>query len=322
MRAGYGSAYQQYRDAGWVALPLPRGQKEYPDKGFTGDTPGRHDPTAADYRKWARDRADGNVAIVMPGTVCGIDVDCYAGGGETLDGLEKQYGPLPVTWESTSRAELDWSGIKLFRVPDGTRLKSKIDPGIQICQWFHRYVVCEPSIHPEGRRYQWWMGTGRADIPKVSELPDLPKAWLLGLADRPKAAGDGTPYDGDLDDWLSALPDVADGFIPASVRKLVRDTERKFGDGSCRHDTMVSATGKLVQLGAQGKPVYGALHELADLFCAAVYDDRHGDEEYEYWSAVALAVKKWGGRKPRKRCPGVSDDDLRAAAARITGRSS
>jgi hypothetical protein len=147
--------------------------------------------------------------------------------------------------------------------------------------------------------YEWWVGFGTADIPKVYALPDLPRAWLKALADNPKATSkDGAPYCGDVGDWLAELPDRP---TPASVRRLLRDAERAFGDGSCRHDTMVTATGALVAMGARGKAVYDAVYELEVLFCGAVADNRDG--EWEYWSAVEGAVKQWGGRKPRRQWP-------------------
>jgi hypothetical protein len=233
--------------------------------------------------------------LVMPEDVIGLDVDVYKSGGQTLDGLVREHGDLPVTWESSSRE--DGSGIGLYRVPAGTRLRGAAGPGIEIIQSHHRYCVCWPSIHPEGRTYRWWMGIGAADIPKVYALPDLPRAWLKALSDKPKVAGDGTPYGGDVDTWL----EVPDRRTPASVRKVVRDAERAFGDGSSRHDTMVTATSALVGMGAAGRPVRDAVFELEGLFCGALADTRDG--EWEYWSAVEGAVKKFGGRKPRRQWP-------------------
>jgi hypothetical protein len=233
--------------------------------------------------------------ITMPANVIGIDVDVYRGGGGTLAGLARKHGNLPLTWESSSRD--DGSGIGLYLVPAGTRLVGKIDPGIEIIQYHHRYCVCWPSIHPSGQMYRWWLGTASTDtIPKVYELPDLPRAWLKALTDKPKASKGGTPYSGDVGDWLAELPDRR---TPASVRKIVRDAERAFGNGSCRHDTMVTATGALVAMGAQGKAVRDAVFELEALFCVAVADNRDG--EWEYWSAVEGAIKQWGGAKPRER---------------------
>lgn len=302
-RLGYGSAWQDYADAGWTPVPLPRGQKKNPPKDVTGDTPDRYDPARRHFRQWASENPRGNVALVVPETVVGIDIDCYGEkrGAETRAQLERDHGLLPVTWESTSRDD-GISGIGFYRVPLDTRLRGVAGPGIETVQWWYRYAIVWPSMHPEGRLYQWWMGQAAADIPKVTELPELPAAWVKALADKPKVAGDGTPYTGDVDDWLAELPDVADGFTPASARRLLRKAERRFYDGSgSRHDAMVELTGALVQMGAQGRPVYGALHELGDLFCDAVSSDRDGCEEWEYWSAVEGAIKKWGGAKPRER---------------------
>jgi len=317
---GYASAWQDYRDAGWTPVPLPRGEKEYPPKGTTGDTSYRFTPTVKDYRRWAHEYPDGNIALVMPEGCVGIDIDCYGEkqGAETRARLERDNGPLPITWETTSRDD-GISGIGMYRVPLETRLRGVAGPGIEVCQWWHRYCIVWPSIHPTGRRYDWWMGQGAADIPKVVALPDLPRKWIKALADRPKSQGGGSTYDGDVDDWLNALPQVPEGFAPASVRRVLRQAERRFYDGSCRHDEMVKAIGALVSMGAAGRPVYDAIYELGDLFCNAVASDRDGDEDWEYSSALAGAVRKFGGTKPRKRS-GISDEALTEAAARIARR--
>ena len=298
MRPGYGSAWEDYWVAGWTPVPLTRGTKYPPPEDVTGNKPTRYDPDVRDFKKWAAENPRGNLMITMPKTVIGIDTDVYAGGGDTLDRLLGEYGDLPSTWESSSRE--DGSGIGLYRVPAGTRLVSKTDPGIQYVQYHHRYCVAWPSRHPEGRTCKWWYGTTEVGIPKVSELPDLPKRWIKGLADQPRPVGM-SPYNGDLDDWLAALPDLSEGFTRAPVRKILRNAQRAFGNGDCRHDAMVSATGALVAMGAQGRPVYQAIHELADLFIAAMADERDG--EYEYWSAVGSAVAKFGGGKPKRQWP-------------------
>jgi hypothetical protein len=300
-RLGYADVWVDYVAAGWTPVPLPRGRKKNPPKDVTGDTADRYDPARRHFKQWASENPRGNVAIVVPETVVGIDVDCYNGkrGAETRAQLEHDHGPLPTTWESTSRDD-GISGIGFYRVPLETWLRGVAGPGIETVQWWYRYAIVWPSVHPEGRLYNWWVGQAAAGIPKVTDLPDLPDAWVKALADKPKASGDGSPYDGDVDDWLAGLPELPDGWAaPASVRKVVRDAERAFGDGSCRHDAMLTATAALVALGAQDKPVFDALHELAELFSAAVYDDRDADEEYEYWSAVKGAVRKYGGAKQR-----------------------
>jgi hypothetical protein len=294
---GYADVHQDYRAAEWTPVPLPRGWKKPPPKDVTGDTERRYDPGPADYGRWAAESPDGNVALVMPRTVIGIDVDEYAGGGETRDELTRKHGGLPVTWESTSRADLDRSGIALYRVPSGARLVGMIDPGIQIVQYHHRYVVCWPSIHPEGRMYEWWLGTKPAGIPDVSALPELPGRWLRGLAAR-AGKSKGRPYDGDVGDWLDALPA---GRLPARVRVQLQDAERSFSRPGGRYDTMVAAVARLVHLGAEGVPVSDAVIQLGDMYCAAVDGERDG--EAEFWRAAEGAVAKFGGDRCRRRWP-------------------
>jgi hypothetical protein len=317
-RLGYADVWQDYVAAGWTPTPLPRGKKHPPQAGVTGDPARSYQPYPRDYREWAREYPDGNVMLVMPEDVVGIDVDVYHGGDKTLDELVRAHGDLPISPETTSRD--DGSGIGFYRVQPGTRLRGVAGPGIECIQQHHRYAIVWPSVHPEGRMYRWWLGDTPTNIPRVQDLPWLPDEWLKALTDKPKATSkNGTPYSGDVDTWLSELPDRP---TPASVRKIVRDAERAFGAGASRHDTMVQATGALVAMGARGKAVFNAVFELEVLFCGAVASDREGTEEREYWSAVEGAIKGWGGRKPRKRCPGVSDADLTEAAARIAGRSS
>ena len=292
-RKGYAVTWEDYWAAGWTPTPLERGTKFPPERDVTGNTPSRYDPTTRDFKRWAAENPRGNLMIVVPETVMGLDVDAYHGGLTTLARLEREQGKLPTSWKSTSRD--DGSGIHLYRVPRGTRLVGNIKSGIEIVQHHHRYCVCWPSIHPSGQMYRWYVGSTVVDIPRVTELPDLPRAWLKALTDRPKAAGDGTPYSGDVDTWLAAHD--AD-HAPASACRIIRTAEQRFAN-ECRHDVMVELTGALVALGAQGKPVAPAIEELEVLFCDAVGSDREGTEEYEYWSAVEGAVKRWGGAKQR-----------------------
>jgi hypothetical protein len=317
-KLGYADVWEDYVAAGWTPVPLPRGRKKTPPRGTTGDTDYRFIPFRHNYREWADEFPRGNVALVMPESVIGLDVDVYHDGDMTLARLVREHGELPTTWESTSRAGEDWSGIKLFRVPEGTKLVREIETGIELLQWWHRYCVAWPSIHPEGRMYEWWIGGTAVGIPKVSELPDLPPAWLKGLADnRTKASSRNNGYDGDVDDWLDAH--TAE-WTPARARRVLREAERAFGGGACRHATMCSAQAALIRIGAAGKPVQAALDELEGMFYAALYGER--DAESEFREALETAVRKFGGRKTRRRYPGLSDADLAAAASRIAGRLS
>lgn len=220
---GYHTVAHQYHQLGWAPLPLPRGQKASPPTGTTG-ADGKW-PTADDIDAWAATNT-GNIALRLPPTVIGIDVDDYDGkdGGGTLTNLEGQYGTLPPTWVSTSRGN-GTSGIRLYRIPDGVRLPGVLGPGIDVIQHHHRYMVVTPSTHPSGGRYRLYDPSGNRAVrpPSVDELPELPTAWLdqlrldktpTPIADTPRP----TPVDQDSiaerinndHDWHQVL--VADGW--------------------------------------------------------------------------------------------------------------
>jgi hypothetical protein len=203
---GYADVQLRYIDAGWTPLPLPLGQKMPPPMGYTGEA--RSHPTDRILKNWSKTQPDGNVALVMPPGVIGIDIDAYHGGKATFRTLLKRYGSIPNAPYSTSRD--DGSGIHFYRVPEDTRLVGKINGGIEIIQWFHRYAVVWPSLHPEGRRYLWHDSSG---IPDVDGLPELPEAWLDGLAVVKKDRG-GVGFSGTVDDWMAALARVSNDHAP------------------------------------------------------------------------------------------------------------
>lgn len=164
---------------GYAPLPMPAGKKWPPPQGMTGYD--GHDMSSAevDLEDWS-----GNIAVRMSDGLIGLDVDVYHGGGSTLAEWEATHGPLPATTMSTART--DGSGIRLFRVPAGTMLATQIEPGIEVCQWFHRYVMCSPSTNPdhEDRPYHW-IDQASGEIldlpPEAHELPELPWSWLEAM---------------------------------------------------------------------------------------------------------------------------------------------
>jgi hypothetical protein len=102
---------------------------------------------------------------------------------------------LPATVWSTSRTD-GVSGIRLFRLPKGVSAehwRGVAGPGVEIVTHWNRYVVCAPSIHPEGRRYRWLAQDGSvmdcAPWPKL--LRTLPMAWCDYLASSGTAPGRG-----------------------------------------------------------------------------------------------------------------------------------
>src|SRR5690606_17877451 len=115
----YAEAAGLYYQAGWRGvLPLPPGQKIPPPKGTTGHS-GLW-PSWPDIQAWADENPTGNIALRLPNTVVGIDVDHYEEkrGGDTLAEAERRWGALPPTVRSTARID-GISGIRLFRIEAG-----------------------------------------------------------------------------------------------------------------------------------------------------------------------------------------------------------
>lgn len=183
----YAEAQPVYLLAGWPSvLPLPSGKKQTPPKGFTGRT--GIDPDGEQHRQWLANQPHGNVALRMPYSVIGIDVDAYGSkrGQQTLADRERKWGQLPATWRSTSRTDDPVSGIRYFRVPVDRHWRD-VGPDVETIWWGHRYSLVWPSTHPDtGATYSWRGPDGLlSEPPAVAELPQLPKAWVDGLTREP-----------------------------------------------------------------------------------------------------------------------------------------
>lgn len=272
--AGYGAAAQGYWAAGWRSIvPMPRGKKFPPPTGYTGD---RGDvPSYADLMAWAEDHPDGNLALVLPDGVIGIDVDAYDAkrGGDTLAAAESAWGALPPTVRSTSRTD-DTSGIRQFQVPAGTRLQGQLTMGghsdVEIVQHHHRYVVAYPSIHPSGEMYRWLDDDGdEVGIPRIDDLPMLPDRWVkeLTAASVPSTAGVAV-------DVPALLRAVSDGDMDAVVAARLDEAMADLRSGGSRHDAAMRHVLALLRLAEQGRPgVRAALDALCTAFTDAVTAD-------------------------------------------------
>lgn len=309
---GYASAAGSYWTAGWRgALPLPPERKSLPPKGWSG-----HDgpyPSFADIQEWIDNgfwtRSDvdpyqhfkcgnANIALRLPNTIVGIDVDFYGAkrGDLTLAHAEKLWGPLPPTVRSTSRID-GISGIRLFRIPAGVELETIIKfpdvdgralADIETIQSFHRYVVCWPSVHGgTQRRYRWLDQDGQvlADIPRPSELPYLPPRWIDGLRRRASAE---ITTSGDAAAALESLP--GGSMSPAVQSALSKAlTTLAAGNGS-RHDTIRDAQAALFRLAERGGEtgVQDALTQLEKAWMSSVTRDgsRSREEARSEWDRM------------------------------------
>jgi hypothetical protein len=244
----YADAYAEYWDAGWRGiLPLPYGQKAHPPTGYTGYDGA--DPSYADCATWAMD-GQRNLALHLPTDVVGIDVDAYDDkvGGDTLAELVDKYGPLPPTFLSTSRRD-GISGIRVYRVPPGTVLPTKL-PGIEFIQKHHRYIVAAPSVHPNGGVYRWIderTGLDLSGVPRIDDVPMLPAAWVGGLEVESRHA-----IKADID---AAKAAVILGEMPGGdpCDHILRHAGKALSGGD-RHDSYNEAVLAVVGAGRRGCP--------------------------------------------------------------------
>ncbi|KAA0086700.1 DNA primase [Mycolicibacterium sp. P9-64] len=103
-------------------------------------------------RWWAGHHAGANIGGRVPEAMFVLDVDPRNGGQESLDNLEKKYGPLPDTLTTLSgRGD---GGVHLFyRRPKGKLSSRRLGEGIDV-KTSSGYVVLPTSVHPDtGRRY-------------------------------------------------------------------------------------------------------------------------------------------------------------------------
>jgi catechol 2,3-dioxygenase-like lactoylglutathione lyase family enzyme len=138
-----------YRERGWACvLPLPPGQKFPPPNGRSGYD--GVEPDDAQIEQWRAEKPDGNIALVMPDTVVGIDVDAHDGkrGEETFKAAQARFGPLPATWTSTARGVASPSRHYFFRVPAGAKLESTLEvdgqSNVEIIQRYRRKLWMSP----------------------------------------------------------------------------------------------------------------------------------------------------------------------------------
>jgi hypothetical protein len=203
---GYAQYALTYLALGYSPLPLPSRKKSSPPAGYTGR--GGKWATEEQVQRWCAERPDGNIALRLPRSVVGIDVDAHKSiaAREAWDALEARLGPLPPGPRSTSRSD-GISGIRLFRVVEDFIPVSDMGLAGEVIWFGHRYVVAEPSIHPQtGRPYRWPGTEGDWAALEVANLPELPPAWVVHL--RAGAGNERSEYA--ATEWKSgwAQPDV------------------------------------------------------------------------------------------------------------------
>jgi Bifunctional DNA primase/polymerase, N-terminal/Protein of unknown function (DUF3987) len=299
MTGPYASQALSYLAHGWPPVPCkPRTKILTADAtgytGYAGEWPDER--TVED---WIKNNPDANIALRLPKHVAGIDVDDYGEkhGADTLERLESDLGRLPDSPASSSRDD-GISGIYLFKIPDGHRERRFAgdlgsESGIELITWYHRYVVCQPSIHPEtGNVYRW---TG--DV-KLSELNELPLDWCEYLDRETKKAAKGKTPEGGIKKWLSDYlgGDMCDHMTELADKGSVIDLSQS------RHRQMTAATynivGDAVEYGHPG--ANRALTQVRDAFQDSINDDpsRSGEWQRSLCGAVQYHAQFVNGHLP------------------------
>jgi P4 family phage/plasmid primase-like protien len=273
-----------YLLAGWPGvIPVPAQAKFPPPDGYTGDA-GKY-TDAGTVIGWVGSKPGASVALRMPDGVIGIDVDQYEKkgkqkhGAETLAARIAEWGPLPPTWSSTARGPGQPSRIWFFRAP-AQRYAGTIDPDIEIIQRHHRYAVVWPSPHhgDDGAAdgtYAWYGPDGsplpEGVIPRPEELPQLPPAWVTGLAaGASKPAGANAPPEQGQQLLLELEgSDAAEAPWCRDMAAAMDEARRALtaAEPGTRHDAMLRFTLQAVMLGAKGHPGYlTAIRALDELW--------------------------------------------------------
>jgi putative DNA primase/helicase len=302
-------AVRLYTEAGWEVVPLPPGLKAPMPAGLTGYA-GRpaslkkllswlengfraNDPETGKLRTF--DVAA--IGLRLPETVIGLDVDSYDGkpGAAGLAEMEAAWGPLPPGPLSTARREagdMD-SGIRLLRVPAGRKWKSEPKPGIETVTWYHRTVVCWPSVHHTGASYYWYDSRGhrRKQPPSIGLLPEMNAKWAAGLS-RPD---NGPAYSG-----MASRNEITEFFAsctgndyPGAWRGMVKALRNRAGEGGSRHGgARRSARRAMEEARAGAYPAAEAAKAIRDVFLELAGTGRAAEWDRVIAYAVSCALAK------------------------------
>lgn len=127
--------------------------------------------------KWWGSGRDYNVGIATGNgiVVLDVDIDHAAGkyGDETLADLERQHGALPDTWQVLTGG----GGVHYYFRCDDPALTGSVGfaPGLDY-RGNGCLVIAPPSIHPNGKAYEWEASSTPSNVP-LAPLPD----WLHRL---------------------------------------------------------------------------------------------------------------------------------------------
>jgi hypothetical protein len=153
-------------DRGWHVIPI-RPKTKQP---LARLVPHGKDDATADlvqvFRWWLKAPAANVGVVANPSGLVVIDVDERNGGFETLAALEGEWGRLPATVSAVSGG----GGAHYYFNHPGGALRGTLGEGIDVKD--HGYVLAPPSVHDNGRRYEW------DEHPDERAVASLDGPWL------------------------------------------------------------------------------------------------------------------------------------------------
>ena len=303
------TAAQDYYRAGFLPIPLPQGKKFPPPKGVPNDV----DYTESTLENWlARDRAY-NIGSIVPDGVVVFDIDGKPG-QEALNELEERLGALPPTWMSF-RGQPDRYHL-WFVCPAGLRWPGKLGAGLDVIYRHYRYMVCPPSVHPDGGQYRWAnlrndsLRAANGYLPGIDEFSDLPESWRVladgnGYVHRERAEVDSRL-------WIKehgkgkACPEIK-RVVLWHIREI-----RKHADLGGMHDAMVNAVWSVLAEVSQGHSGgYRALVRLRETFMAQADGSgrrEDGTAATEWQRAIIGAIEKTAIERVRDGDPCIIEE--------------
>ena len=171
-----------YADMGLAVFPLmPRDKRPATENGCKAATTNKQQIT-----EWWDRYPDCNIGIAT-GSVSGglvvIDLDedeeKDKHGYEVLKEWQREHGELPETWRSiTGRGGYHW----LYKDNATNKTRAGLYDGIDI-RAEGGYIVAPPSVHPNGRIYEWEQGPGDCEIAQADSavinflMGTVPEGW-------------------------------------------------------------------------------------------------------------------------------------------------
>lgn len=194
----------QYAGRGWPVFRLVGKIPLKGSKGFKDATTDRET-----LERWWVERPDANIGLATGHGLVVLDVDGPEGLAE-LQALVTLHGPLPRTLAARTG-----NGLHAYFAYAGTDIKSSARSKLHV-RATGGFVVIPPSLHPNGRRYEWIDPSLT-----VANLPDWLKEWMINGSKRNGNASLGVTLNSassKLPSWLAGLP--SRGLAASAIRAL------------------------------------------------------------------------------------------------------